>query len=153
MIGKIALAAVLAPTALFAHWSNTTGGNGDSVDKGKYACALISNGSISTQIDNLGVQRQKKYVSFTPQVAWEGRRYGAPKDALISHGYFDTAFSVDGKVQDKPVKWSQTLDNKSAFSENTVEYPDATVKTVAFVPAGHDMLSLKKSLPPRKRAR
>ena len=33
MIGKIALAAVLAPTALFAHWSNTTGGNGDSVDR------------------------------------------------------------------------------------------------------------------------
>lgn len=150
MIGKIALAAVLAPTALFAHWSNTTGGNGDSVDKGKYACALISNGSISTQIDNLGVQRQKKYVSFTPQVAWEGRRYGAPKDALISHGYFDTAFSVDGKVQDKPVKWSQTLDNKSAFSENTVEYPDATVKTVAFVPAGHDMLVVKKVITPKK---
>ena len=150
MIGKIALAAVLAPTALFAHWSNTTGGNGDSVDRGKYACALISNGSISTQIDNLGVQRQKKYVSFTPQVAWEGRRYGAPKDALISHGYFDTAFSVDGKVQDKPVKWSQTLDNKSAFSENTVEYPDATVKTVAFVPAGHDMLVVKKVITPKK---
>ena len=133
-------AAVVAPLSLFAHWTNTTQGEGDKTDPAKYACALISNGSISTQIDNLGVQRQKRYVSFVPQVAWEGRRYGAPNDSLISHGWFDTALFVDSKAQNKPVKWSQTLDNKAAFSQNTVEYPDAVVKTVAFVPAGFDML-------------
>ena len=145
-----AVSAVVAPLSLFAHWTNTTQGEGDKTDPAKYACALISNGSISTQIDNLGVQRQKRYVSFVPQVAWEGRRYGAPNDSLISHGWFDTALFVDSKAQDKPVKWSQTLDNKAAFSQNTVEYPDAVVKTVAFVPAGFDMLVVKKIVSPKK---
>lgn len=149
-IEVIALAATLSPLSLFAHWANTTEGVGDKTDSAKYACALISNGSISTQIDNLGVQKPKKYVSFVPQVAWEGRRYGAPKDSLISHGSFDTVLSVGGKIQDKPVKWKQTLDNKSAFSENVVEYHDATVKTVAFVPAGRDMLVVRKTITPKK---
>lgn len=99
-----AVSAVVAPFSLFAHWTNTTQGEGDKTDPAKYACALISNGSISTQIDNLGVQKQKRYVSFVPQVAWEGRHYGAPNDSLISHGWFDTALFVDSKAQDKPVK-------------------------------------------------
>ena len=63
-----AVSAVVAPFSLFAHWTNTTQGEGDKTDPAKYACALISNGSISTQIDNLGVQKQKRYVSFVPQV-------------------------------------------------------------------------------------
>lgn len=140
----------LSPITIFAHWVNTTNGEGEKTDSGKYACALISNGSISTQIDNLGVQKQKKYVSFSPAVAWEGRRYGAPKPELISHGWFDTSFTVDGKLQNKPVKWSQSLNNKEAFTENTVEYPDATVRTVAFVPMQHDMLVVKKIITPKK---
>ena len=83
-------------------------------------------------------------------MAWEGRRYGAPKPELISHGWFDTSFTVDGKLQNKPVKWSQSLNNKEAFTENTVEYPDATVRTVAFVPMQHDMLVVKKIITPKK---
>ena len=153
IIAFFMFAALLSAHAAFAKWSNTTSGIGDKTDGGKYACALISNGSISTQIDNLGVQKQNKYVSFYPAVAWEGRRYGVPNDALISHGYFDTTFSVDGKVQDKPLKWSQTLHNKEAFSENDVEYPDAAVKTIAFVPMGLDMLVVKKIISPKKSGR
>ena len=34
--------ALFAVSPLFAHWINTTGGEGDNVDKNKYACALIS---------------------------------------------------------------------------------------------------------------
>jgi len=145
--------AALAPLALSAHWVNTVSGDGEKTDPGKYACALISNGSISTQIDNLGVQKQKKYVSFVPAVAWEGRRYGVPGDALIRFGYFDTKISVGGKEQKKAVKWTQSLNNKEAFTETSVEYPDATVKTIAFVPMAHDMLVVKKTVIPKSEAR
>lgn len=147
--GFIAAILITQQTLLLAHWSNKVEGIANI--KGRnYACALISNGSISTQIDNLGVQKQTRYVSFYPCVAWEGRNYGVPNDTLISHGYFDTELSVNGKLQDNPLKWSQTLHNKEAFSENMVEYPDASVKTIAFVPAEHDMLVVKKIITTKK---
>ena len=145
----IATILILPQAFLLAHWSNKVEGVANT--KGRnYACALISNGSITTQIDNLGVQKQTRYVSFYPCVAWEGRNYGVPHDTLISHGYFDTELSVNGKLQDTPLKWSQTLHKKEAFSENVVEYADATVRTIAFVPAGHDMLVVKKIITAKK---
>lgn len=148
-LGFIATILILPQAFLLAHWSNKVEGVANT--KGRnYACALISNGSISTQIDNLGVQKQTRYVSFYPCVAWEGRNYGVPHDTLISHGYFDTELSVNGKLQDTPLKWSQTLHKKEAFSENVVEYADAIVRTIAFVPAGHDMLVVKKIITARK---
>jgi len=152
--GKIMAAALCAlPSVLLADkLANTVSGKADKIDEGKYATALISNGSISTTIDNLGVQKQRKYVSFVPSVAWEGRRYGVPSDALISMGWFDTVLKVNGAPQDKPVGWTQTLSNKEAYSYNKVEYPEATVETFAFVPAQYDMLVVKKIITPKKDA-
>lgn len=70
-LGFIATILILPQAFLLAHWSNKVEGVANT--KGRnYACALISNGSISTQIDNLGVQKQTRYVSFYPCVAWEG---------------------------------------------------------------------------------
>ena len=140
---------MLMASPLFAHWVNTTKGEGSKTDNAKYACALISNGSISTTIDNLGVQKQKKYVSFRPTVSWAGRRYGVPTDTLIPFGYFDTELSINGKKQDKPIKWEQSLNNKEAFSQNKVEYPDATIETITFVPMQCDMLVVKKIVTPK----
>ena len=136
---------------LFAHWVNTTQGEGEKTDKTKYACALISNGSISTQIDNLGVQKQKRYVSFSPRITWAGRRYGPPRDALIPFGNFDTSLTINGKQQ-QPLKWIQSLNNKEAFSYNKVEYKNAFVETFAFVPMQHDMLVVKKIITPKENA-
>ena len=146
------IVALFAVSPLFAHWVNTTGGEGDNYDRGKYACALISNGSISTTIDNLGVQKPKHYVSIRPCVAWEGRRYGVPTDTLIPFGNFDTELTVAGKKQDKPIKWEQSLNNKEAFTSNKVEYADATIETISFVPMQHDMLVVKKIITPKTEA-
>ena len=123
-------------------------GVGDTVDKSRYGTAMIANGHVSTVIDYLGLQKQQRYAHLTPAVSVADRRYGQPVDYLISHGWFDAALYIDGKEQ-KPIKWTQTLDTKSAFSENVVEYPDATVKTVAFVPANRKMLVVKKTVVPK----
>ncbi len=151
-IQKIILATLVAlsPLALSAQWVNTTQGKGDSVDKGRYACALISNGRVSTQIDNLGVQKQQRYVSFIPHIAWQGRRLAGAQAPLIRFGYFDTLLTVDGKVQGKPEKWEQSLNNKEAYSRNVVEYDEATVETIAFVPMQYDMVVVKKIITPKK---
>ena len=141
--------ALLTPLSLLAHWVNTTSGEGAKPNKDRYACALISNGSLSTQIDNLGVQKQERYVSFKPSVAWQGRTYAYPNATLISFGYFDTELSVAGKKQDKPIKWEQSLNNKEAFTSNKVEYPDAIIETIAFVPMQCDMLVVKKIITPK----
>ncbi len=148
----IAILAALAPLALSAHWVNTVSGEGEKTDPGKYACALISNGAISTQIDNLGVQKKKKYVSFVPSVAWQGRHYAMPHAALISFGHFDTNLYVGGKLQKKALRWTQSLNNKEAFTETLVEYPGASVKTIAFVPMTRNMVVVKKIVTPKSEA-
>ncbi|MBO5254748.1 MAG: hypothetical protein J6B07_02870 [Opitutales bacterium] len=133
---------------VFAHWVNTTQGTSEQTDTAKYACALISNGSISTQIDNLGVQKQKRYVSFSPRIAWAGRRYGPPRDALIPFGNFDTSLTINNNKQ-QPLNWTQSLNNKEAFSYNKVEYQNAFIETIAFVPMQHNMLVVKKIITPK----
>ncbi len=146
----LSTAIALSPFAVLAHWVNTTQGEGDKVDLGKYACALISNGSVSTQIDNLGVQKQRKYVSFIPHIAWQGRRMAGSQAPLFKFGYFDTRLTVDGKIQGSPVTWEQSLNNKEAYTKNVVEYKDAKVETIAFVPMQHDMVVVKKIITPKK---
>lgn len=127
-----ALCLPLSATAdSFVH---TISGKGDSQPDG-YAPPYIGNGSVSTSIDNIGKQIQKSYHGVWTDVAWAGRRYGpAVKSCtLMPFGHYDDEIFVDGKASGKPVKWSQTLNTREAYIENTVEFENATVKTMAFV--------------------
>ena len=49
-------------------------GKGDSYPE-DYVPPFLGNGSISTSVDYLGKQVQRKYVTFYPEVVWAGRRY------------------------------------------------------------------------------
>lgn len=120
-------------------------GEGASVPEG-YVPPIIGNGSIVTSVDFLGKQIQRKYVSFFPEVVWAGRRSNIPNTSLITMGHFDDEISIDGKPLGAPQKWKQTLDTRRGLTECSVEYGAATVKTVAFVPYGTDMLVVKKSV-------
>ena len=153
--GKILIAALCLPLSATADsFVHTISGKGDSQPDG-YAPPYIGNGSVSTSIDNIGKQIQKSYHGVWTDVAWAGRRYGpAVKSCtLMPFGHYDDEIFVDGKASGKPVKWSQTLNTREAYIENTVEFENATVKTMAFVPYGLDMLVVKKSVEPKGNAK
>ena len=128
-----------------------TSGEGDSRPE-DYVPPVIGNGSICTSIDNLGKQIQRKYVTYFPEVVWAGRRTSLPGTSLITMGHFDDEISVDGAPLGRPLKWRQSLNTTEAFTECEAEYETATVKTVAFVPYGYDMLVVKKTVLPKSKS-
>lgn len=148
---KLLIAAFCAvqslPYAAGAHAVQTSG-RGDSRPE-DYVPPVIGNGSICTSVDNLGGQAQCKYVTYYPEVVWAGRRTSLPGTSLITMGHFECEISVDGKPLGEPVAWRQSLNTSDAFTECEVEYAAATVKTVAFVPYGKDMLAVKKTVLPK----
>ncbi len=138
--------------AYASKWVKTISGEGREVDGSRYGGALISNGSISTIIDYLGEQNRRPYAQVVPYVVRAGRRYGMPNDTLVPMGYFNSSVRINGKEQ-APLKWTHSLDVKSAVSENVVEYPDAVVKTVAFVPLDREFLVVRKIVEPKSEAK
>ncbi len=130
----------------------TSSGKGDSCPE-DYVPPFLGNGSISTSIDYLGKQIQKRYVTFFPEIVWAGRRYPPTvhNSMLITMGHFDDEVSVDGKPLGKPLSWKQSLNTREACSIVEVEYEDATVITIAFVPYGLDMFVVRKSVLPKSK--
>ncbi len=128
----------------------TTSGNGDNYPD-DYVPPFLGNGSISTSVDFLGKQIQRKYVTFYPEVVWSGRRYppAVKKCSLITMGHFDDEILVDSKKLGKPISWKQTLDTKNAYTISEVEYDTAKVTTLAFVPYGMDMFVVRKTVEPK----
>lgn len=116
-----------------------------------YVPPFLGNGSISTSVDYLGKQIQRKYVTFYPEVVWAGRRYppAVQNCMLITMGHFDDEVSVDGKALGNPLSWKQTLDTRQAYCVSEVVYDSAIVTTLAFVPYGLDMIVVKKSVAPK----
>ena len=110
-----------------------------------YVPPFLGNGSISTSVDYLGKQIQRKYVTFYPEVVWAGRRYppAVQNCMLITMGHFDDEVSVDGKALGNPLSWKQTLDTRQAYCVSEVVYDSAIVTTLAFVPYGLDMIVVK----------
>lgn len=114
-----------------------------------YAPPVIGNGSIVTSIDYEGEQTQKNY-RFFPEIVWEGRRYSRTdnKAALITMGHYKTDILIDGKPLGKLKSWKQRLNRQDACIETTANYERGTVKTLAFVPMGQDMLAVQKEVIP-----
>ena len=148
---KILIALIFATQAAFGAsqpHSVATKGKGAAPTDG-YTPPIIGNGSICTSVDYLGGQTQRKYVNYFPEVVWAGRRTNLPFTSLSTMGHFECEISVDGAPLGEPISWRQTLNTTEAYTECEVEYASATVKTVAFVPYGYDMLVVKKTVAPK----
>ncbi|OFX34820.1 MAG: hypothetical protein A2W90_00045 [Bacteroidetes bacterium GWF2_42_66] len=110
-----------------------------------YVPPLVSNGSLSMLVDYTGGQLQQEYVKMIPVIYWAGRRYGPPKDALISFGHFEQEYTVNGQVYSQPDTWEQTLDTKRAIVSCMNTYGEALrVETVVFTHLQHDLIVVKK---------
>ncbi len=134
------------------YFVKSVSGKGDSYPE-DYVPPFLGNGSIATSVDYLGKQVQRKYITFYPEVIWSGRRYppAVKKCSLITMGHFDDEILVDGEKLGKPISWKQTLDCKNAFVISEVEYTQARVTTLAFVPYGMDMFVVRKTVYPKAR--
>ena len=75
---------LLASTSLFADHVMTV--TSESKNLRDYVPPMLANGAISTRVDNLGQQVQKKYINCYPDVAWAGRRYAYCSDLLRKSG-------------------------------------------------------------------
>jgi hypothetical protein len=142
------LCLVLAAAGGWAHAApthvNTVSGVTNAVPKG-YVPPLVSNGSLCMLVDYLGGQAQNAYVKMTPTIFWEGRRYGPPKDQLISFGHFETDVFVAGKKCGLPATWTQTLDTKEALVSCRNDYDNGlSVETFVFTPLASDWIVVKK---------
>ncbi len=156
MIKKISIFLMGLLLASYAIATNpylkTTSGKGDKYPD-DYVPPFLGNGSISSSIDYLGKQIQRKYVTFYPEIVWEGRRYPPTvrNCSLITMGHFDDEIFVDGNKLGKPLSWKQSLDTKNAVSISEVEYDLAKVTTFAFVPYGMDMFVVRKTIEPKSK--
>lgn len=127
---------------------NTISGYKDSVPA-NYVPPIISNGSLSMQVDFLGGQEQKKYVGMIPGIYWAGRRYGSSNDyKLIPFGHFTNEIYVDGSLQKEPETWSQKLNVKDGVVKCINNYKDVKVETIVFIPLTQNLIVIKKRFLP-----
>jgi len=123
---------------------SSTRGVKDSLPVG-YVPPLVSNGSLSMMVDYTGCQNQKNYWGMTLNIYWAGRRYGPPRDGLISFGRFDQTLTINGQNHAVPTSWSQTLDKKNAEVICVNDFGnDLAIETVVFTHLFHDMIVIKK---------
>ena len=126
-----------------------------SKDKVSYCAPVISNGTLYTQIDLSGAQRQNiRYTNhgkrasrldLTPGVYLAGRRYDTLLRDLIPFGYFEDSCSAAGKEFGNAKDSGQILDlgNGSTGCRNTFEN-GSTIDTHAFVHHDYPMLAVRK---------
>ncbi|MBE6412154.1 MAG: hypothetical protein E7036_06340 [Opitutales bacterium] len=139
---------LLASTSLFADHVMTV--TSESKNLRDYVPPMLANGAISTRVDNLGQQVQKKYINCYPDVAWAGRRYArSERYALMTMGHYSENIIIDGKPLGKVINWEQSLNTTKAYTECIVEYENVFVKTMAFVPKNRNMLVVKKTIEPK----
>jgi len=140
--------AVVAPPALLAAdpFQSTVTGAMETLPPG-YVPPLVSNGSLSLQVDWLGGQRQQFFRGMKPGLWWAGRRYGPPKDQLVPFGHFRHDLVVDGQKLGPPQRWTQTLDTKQARVSCANEYDaGVTAETTVFVPLTDDLLVVRRRI-------
>lgn len=105
----------------------------------KYVPPLISNGSISLQIDPFGGQGNKHHAGI-----WKaGQRYAPPLANLIPFGWFEQKLSVNGKAVSSPLDGSQSLDPQKAVVSSLLHYPNLKQEITSFVPLDQDLLVIR----------
>ena len=126
-----------------------------SKDKVSYCAPVISNGTLYTQIDLSGAQRQNiRYTNhgkrasrldLTPGVYLAGRRYDTLLRDLIPFGYFEDSCSAGGKEFGNAKDSGQILDlgNGSSGCRSAFEN-GASIYTHAFVHHDRPMLVVRK---------
>jgi len=143
----LAAGVAIWPALAVAHEATVCSQDG-AVPQG-YVPPPVSNGSISLQVDYQGCQFHHTYVKLVPEILWAGRRYGPPKDQLVSFGHFEQTLTAGGRTCGKPTRWQQTLDTDSGLVRCRCDYGDALrVETTVFVPLDQDLVAVHKRLVP-----
>lgn len=107
-----------------------------------YVPPVLGNGSLSTQIDFRGEQRQYSYFKMVPGLYRAGRRYDNRSGALFPHGCFFTA-ADPGRL----LSWSETLHCDEAMATASCRYSgNREIHTAAFIHWGGDVLAVRKEL-------
>ena len=124
-------------------------------DNASYCAPVISNGTIYTQIDISGTQRQDvSYVfhgssgakqDMIPGVYIAGRRYNTMQRKLIPFGYFEEETTVSGRMAGDAVNSGQILDLRAGSIGCRNDYPQGlSIYTHAFVHKELPVLALRK---------
>ena len=105
-----------------------------------YVPPVLSNGSLTTQIDFRGEQRQYAYCRMVPGIYRAGRRYDTLRGELFPLGCFFSERDP-GKLR----SWSQTLDCEEALVRAQCRYSGRkTITTTAFVHWKYNVLAVRK---------
>ena len=121
-----------------------------------YCAPVISNGTLYTQLDFCGTQKQsipytnhgvrKVNVDLTPGVFVAGRRYDTMLRQLIAFGYFEEKCLVDNNVLEKNSNAQQVLDLYNGATGCKVEYKNNLgITTFAFVHSQYPMIAVRKN--------
>ena len=111
-----------------------------------YIPAMLSNGSLCTTTDFLGgtppLTKEMRARRLSTGIFIAGRRllYN-----IYGHGRYSLTLSVDGKVLDKPDRWSQTLDPYTAKSIVTNVFGDVTRVVETFVASDRDVIAIRQT--------
>ncbi len=120
---------------------NKLTGSGTTIPE-KYVPPMISNGSISFEIDWTGGQGQRTYTGV-----WRaGRRYSMPDAKLIPYGWFEQRISVDGKQIDGFEQWAQTLDVHNGQIINLGRSGGIEQIMTVFVPFEKDLIGFQRKI-------
>ena len=112
----------------------------ESIAGNSYAPPILGNGSIATQIDFRGEQRQFSYFRMVPGIYRAGRRYDTRKSELYPHGFFDSISALG-----EPVFWRETLHCDNAAVTTECSYGNGgSIKTTAFVHWRDNVLAIRK---------
>ena len=120
-----------------------------------YCAPVISNGTIYTQLDISGTQRQDVHYTYhgkngskqdmIPGVYLAGRRYNAMQRPLIPFGYFEEQSSVGGSVLGNAEKAAQILDIGRGASGCRNDYANGlSIFTHAFVHRDMPVVAVRK---------
>ena len=107
----------------------------------KYVPPMISNGSLSLQIDWTGSQRHSDYAGLFRA----GRRYTNPNSRLVTFGWFEQETSVDSKPF-VPETWTQSLDALKGLMTATSTGKNIKTEMTALVPLDRDQLAVSRTI-------
>ena len=124
-------------------------------DQSSYCAPVISNGTLYTQVDISGTQRQDVRYTYhgkkgsrqdmIPGVYLAGRRYNTVQRALIPFGHFEESGSIGGKLLDKPANSGQILALNSGSTGCRNDYANGlSIYTHAFVHKTLPILAVRK---------
>ncbi len=143
----VAILAIIALSGLaFGHEVTVHDRQGEEPEG--YVPPPIGNGNLSLPIDyqgGLSQPRRGKRPLLPPEIVWAGRRYGPPKDRLVSFGWFEQELSAGDQRYARPTRWQQTLDTDAGLVRCQCDYDDALrVESTVFVPLDQDLVVVHK---------